>query len=323
MCEFENLKMKFTLHGQRTTVQRPRLKRILAICLVLMAAAGYSQQSPMYTQYMFNPYALNPAIGGTVDYYQIRMVNRFQWLGFTDAPVTNSVSFFGPLSKKYKNMGVGGSILSDVVGPNSTNALYGSYSYNINLNEEMHLSGGLSLGMMQYKLDGTQLLAKNAAATDPSIQGLVDSKYLPDASVGFYLWTTDYQVGLSSDKLFNNSFKLFNETTSLNRLRSHIYLFGAYKFPINRKWFVEPSTMLKFVYPAMPQVDVNVKLIYKNLLWSALSFRTGDAISVMGGYYYAKRYYIGLAYDYSYTSIRRYNVGTVEFMFGYKFDKLK
>lgn len=296
----------------------------LAILIVCLASA---QQSPTYTQYMFNPYILNPAIAGTNPYYQIRMINRFQWLNFTDAPVTNGVSVYGPLNKKYKNMGVGGSIVSDVVGPTSQNGIYGSYSYNYNLSEDIKISGGLSLGVLQYKVDGTNFLSSDIDGfqnDDPYLQRSVETKFLPDASVGVYMWSTEYQIGFSADRLLNTKFTMYNGETALSRLRSHFYVFGAYKYLINRRWGIEPSIIVKGVYPALPQLDFNAKVIYKNILWGGLSVRTSDAISIMGGYLYNKRIYMGLAYDYGvFTAIRRYNIGTIEAMFGYRFDALK
>ncbi len=296
----------------------------------IIAIGVSAQQSPHYTQYLFNPYVLNPAIAGTVDYYQLRMVNRLQWIGFTDAPFTASASMFGPLNKKHKNMGVGGSFLIDEVGPTSMNSINGSYAYNLNLSEEVHISGGITAGIIQYKLDGAALLQENDqnkvtgfSSDDEYLLGASEVKFLPDAMIGFYLWTTGYSVGISADKLFNNKFTMYNGKTAFSRLRSHIYLFGAYKFFINRKWYTEPSLMVKFVYPAIPQVDINAKAIYKNTMWAGLSFRTGDAIGLLGGYLYKKKYYLGISYDWTYSSIRNYNYGTFELFLGYKFDKLK
>ena len=96
------------------------MKKALIITLILIPICSklWGQQDPMYTQFMLNPYVINPAIAGTNNYYQIRSNHRFQWIGLSDAPITNTLSFYGPLEKQ--PMGIGGYIFSDVIGPTST-----------------------------------------------------------------------------------------------------------------------------------------------------------------------------------------------------------
>jgi len=62
---------------------------------IIAASAGLkAQQLPHYTQYMFNDFVINPAIAGVHNFYQIRTNHRFQWVGLTDPPMTNSIAFY-------------------------------------------------------------------------------------------------------------------------------------------------------------------------------------------------------------------------------------
>src|SRR4030066_1570592 len=93
------------------------MKRV-SFLILLCIGVGYAslaQQNPLSTLFMTNPFALNPALAGTNNYFQVISSNRFQWVGFADAPITNSLSLYGPL-EKYP-MGWGATINYDVSGP--------------------------------------------------------------------------------------------------------------------------------------------------------------------------------------------------------------
>ena len=61
-----------------------KIKISILLSLFLLIAELRAQQFPMYTQYVFNEYIINPAVAGTVDGTPIRLSYRNQWSGFTD-----------------------------------------------------------------------------------------------------------------------------------------------------------------------------------------------------------------------------------------------
>jgi type IX secretion system PorP/SprF family membrane protein len=263
-------------------------KILLLLSALTMFIGVQGQQGLMYTQYMHNPFILNPAITGTVNYFQIRTVHRFQWAGITDAPVTNSLSVFGPVSAKNKDMGYGATVYNDVTGPTSNSGIRGAYAYNIAINDEIRISFGAALGLYQYKYDGTQIKGlKDGNDLDPKLPQSIKSHYLPDGMLGIYCYRNDFQVGFSVDNLFNLEIKngedLSPQASGLNKLRRHYYFLGSYTYIFNRKWSVEGSTVIKGVSPTPLQVDINARGIYQKVAWFGLSYRTNDAISILGG----------------------------------------
>jgi type IX secretion system PorP/SprF family membrane protein len=297
------------------------MKRIILIsALVWSICATYAQQVPLFSQYMFNDFLINPAVAGTYNYYQIRSSHRFQWMDMPDAPVTNFISAYGPHPSK--NMGFGGYVFNDVTGPTSMTGASGAYAYNLAVSQEIRLSMGLSLGLKQYKIDFTKLEFRDK---DYYAQN-INRKYLPDATFGLYLYAANFHVGFAASQLFNNKFHLdMNQDTltGLNRLRSHFFLTGSYKWYINRDWTIEPSCLVKYMYASNPQLDIDVKTIYRKMVWFGLSMRTGDAFSVLIGYAHQDKFLIGYAYDISYTSLGKYTSGSHELMLGYKFNSIK
>ncbi|MGC9342433.1 MAG: PorP/SprF family type IX secretion system membrane protein [Bacteroidales bacterium] len=297
------------------------MKRILYILFLLAASLSWvnGQQSPHFTQYMLNDFVINPAVAGTKDYYQIRSNHRFQWIGLTDPPLTNTLSIYGPHSKL--PMGFGGYIYNDVTGPTSRTGITGSYAYNIEINRDIRISGGISFGIMQYKLDGAQLTVKET--NDLAIQPIVYNSYVPDASIGLYAYADEWYAGFSVSQLLNNKLNLFEDNNGLNKLKSHFYLTGGYKYEINRDFVAEPSVIIKGTAPGIYQFDLTARVLYQDMVWGGLSYRLKDAVSVLLGYIYDQKFYFGYAYDIGVNDIRSYNAGTHEIMIGYRFNDMR
>ncbi len=299
---------------------------LIFLLLPLFYTSVNAQQVPVLTQYAFNPFIINPALAGTNDYYQVRSSHRLQWLGFKDGPITNCISAYGPHPSKKYDMGFGGTIISDITGPTSKNELLGSYAYNIPINKEIRLSMGLSLGLMQYKLDQNAIILNDesgSSTTDPVMQNSSFSSIAPDASVGFYLYSTTFNVGLAATQLFNNKVKTSDTKDAFNQFRTHIYLTGSYTYFINREFKLEPNAVINWVYPVLPQLDLNCRVFYQNTFWGGLSFRTSDAISIMFGYIHEKKIYIGYSCDFAINGISKYGLTSHELMIGYRFSDIK
>jgi type IX secretion system PorP/SprF family membrane protein len=308
-----------------------RLKFIIYIVLLLVFIKPINaQQAPFYTQYMYNDYLINPAVAGTYNYFQFRANARIQWIGITDSPRTMSIAGYGPL--KSKDMGYGGYIYNDVTGPESRMSLGGSYAYHIAINDALRISGGLSFGIMQYKLDGT-VMNIDDEIYDPVISNNVESRIIPDANVGFLLYETRFYVGISAHQLFGNTYNTHEEADSsegISRLKQHLYLSGGYNIQLNRDFYVTPSLLFKYAAPGQFQADINAKVTYQRMVWGALTYRFGstgyfssDAVAIMAGYNHEFKFYIGLAYDLTVSELRKYSSGTIEIMIGYRFNSIK
>ncbi|MFH0757756.1 MAG: type IX secretion system membrane protein PorP/SprF [Bacteroidota bacterium] len=296
-----------------------KIATILFLAMIAGSGSLWGQQMPQYTQYMFNDFVINPAIAGVYNYYQIRTNHRFQWVGLTDPPLTNSISFYGPHEKL--DMGYGGYIYNDVTGPTSRTGFTGAYAYNIAINTEMRLSMGIYLSMMQYRIDGTQLNPKDVS--DPSILNMVSTSYMPDAGLGAYLYAEDFYVGLSLAQLLNNNVKIYENKDGLNRLKTHINLTGGYRYEIDGDWTLEPSVMIKGTAPRELSFDITARVDWKKMVWGGVSYRLQDAVSILIGYSYEETFLFGYAYDIGITALRKYNTGTHEIMIGYRFNDIK
>jgi len=292
----------------------------LLVIFLLQSVLTMAQQVPHYSQFWFNDFVTNPAFAGTKPYYQAKSNNRYQWVGVNDSPKTFILSAFGP--EKKKDMGYGVQLFSDVTGPTSRLGFYGSYAYNLKLKDDIRLSMGVSLGLLQYKIDGSQITLHDD--NDQSLGGEVYAEFVPDADFAVLVYTEKWHVGLVAKQLFNYSLN-FDDVNALgvNTLKTHFFAHGAYRYDINENWAAEPFVLLKFMTPTPLQVDLGVRGVWKKMAWMGVSWRSADAIAVMIGYEYEEQISFGYSYDITMSHLSTVSSGTHEIMIGFKFSKIK
>ena len=78
-----------------------------------------------------------------------------------------------------------------------------------------------------------------------------------------------------------------------------------------------PSVMVKYVSPNSPQVDVNMKMQYRDLLWMGASVRVGEGYQGMVGLNLANTVNVGYAYDFTQTNLNTASRGTHELIIGF------
>jgi type IX secretion system PorP/SprF family membrane protein len=293
----------------------------ISVVLLLFSAIAVAQQLPLYSNYMMNKFIINPAVAGTEDYFMVATNNRYQWVGITDAPRTHILSVNGP--HRTKSIGFGGAVFSDVTGPTSRTGAYFAYAYHFKIKENAKLSLGLSGGVLQYKVDGTQITLKDAG--DFSLMNAVQSVIVPDFGFGAYYYTEKFYVGLSVPQFIQNRLKFFDSSTqSLSKLTGHYYINAGNKFRVANDWEVEPSILLKWGPPSIPQLDLGAKVIYQDYLWAGVALRTQDAFCAMLGYRTKNdKLMFAYAYDQPITNISKYSFGTHEIMVAGKFANIK
>ena len=287
----------------------------------------YAQQIPVSTLYMENPFAFNSAIAGTSRSFMLRVNHRSQWLGFSDAPITEHFSAFGPT--KARNIGYGGNINFDKTGPISMLKMNGAFAANFAINFDIRVSFGLNLGGIQYRADGTVF---DAYEPDDNVAPMtVMSKFLPDGGAGMYVYHNDWYIGLSAQQLFNNRLKLAKNGSNSNdnRLRTHFYGYAGYQFGdgVMRNLVIEPMILIRKVVANDMQMDLSARVILKGEFWGGLcarnTFKSFNDLSLLFGYIHNKTLNVSIAYDFTFAQIRSYTAGSIELVLGYNFDSWK
>ncbi len=289
------------------------------VMLMLFVVTLKSQQLPQYSQYMLNELAINPAVAGKDDFSEVRMSSRLQWTGITDAPRTYMLNVHGPIEKK--NMGLGMSMFTDIVGPTRRTGLNFTYAYKIKLKEDVHLSMGISAGMLQYGIDGNKIRMREEG--DEQLQMKYQTIYLPDFGMGVYLYSKKkYYIGISLPQINQSQIPLYPTAYKNSRLATQLNINGAYTYSINADFSVEPSFLVKYERPAPMKIDLGVRAIYKDQIWAGLLYRHHDAVSCLIGFKYQD--YLLIGYSYDFTTVKTLSAvagSTHEFMLGIRFSR--
>jgi type IX secretion system PorP/SprF family membrane protein len=296
------------------------LKYSIVLTILFNSAVALAQQLPQFTQFMFNPYLVNPAFAGQDEYFNAVTTHRSQWVGITDAPQTYALALHGPLNNR--KVGLGGYIFSDNVGPTRRTGFQGSYAYHVNLNEKYKLSLSLSVGLLQFEIDGSKITFKDQ--NDVAFINQLRNDLVFDAKFGFLIYSDKLFFGASAPQLIQNKLFLYdNQEQTLNRLEDHYFAMVGGKFNLNESFKVEPSLLVRYVFPANPQFDLNTRVIFKDTFWMGGSYRHEDAFAVMGGITIGNVLSMGYSYDISTSNLRNYSSGTHEVMLGLRLSKNK
>jgi len=290
------------------------MRRTALITLALLIAGiASAQQEAQYSLFFMNDYVINPAVAGMRKQMEVRSVNRYQWEGITDAPRTYTLSFTTPLSDG--KMGLGAYVYTDIVGPTRRIGAQGSYAYRIPFNESTTLGFGVSVGMMQYAIDGDKI--QLAESDDPALGNSLQSVNVIDAKMGLMLKGKNYHVGFSIPQLSQSNLNIYPSTESgSSALVSHFLFSAGYDYELGDDFIIEPNVLVKMVTPAPVKVDATVRVMYREMVWLGGGFRNNDAFTAFLGVRWNKKIHIAYAHDFGTTDIARYASGTHEIMLG-------
>lgn len=306
---------------------------LLLPLLLLTGVPAQAQQQAQYSQYMNNNYLLNPGTTGVEDYIDVKFSYRTQWTGLEGAPKTYYASISSSLGKWRSTAkrtirdrrrpfhALGGLVYNDVTGPTSRSGAYLSYAYNLVLTPDLRLALGMSAGMQQFAVDGQQLRFFDPTTVAPSA-----SSRVLDGTVGAWLYSSKFYVGLSGAQLLGNQLNFSYGANQLgegapgNKLNRHYFATAGVRLPLNDDWSLVPSVLVKAVSPAPLSVDINAKLKYQDLLWAGVSWRAFDSAVAMVGLSY-EQYTLGYSYDAGLSELAGYNGGSHEILVGLRLKK--
>jgi type IX secretion system PorP/SprF family membrane protein len=314
-----------------------RLAFILILSLSGIFARG--QQLPIYSQYLFNKFLINPAVAGSDGYTSLNLTAREQWVGYDGAPRTFSFSAQTRILKKgyqlkssfLKNkvfrpktdgkVGLGGYVFSDKNGLIQRTGFQLTYAYHMWIQSETQLSFGLAFTGYQYKINEKEINFEDP--NEPWLNNnLRRGMFVPDAAFGIYLLNPKYSLGFSAEQLFEAAAKIGSSAYQNFRINKHYYLFGSYDISTGSNSIFQPSLLVVMSGQLRPMADIGVTYFNNQAFWAGLSYRTSGAVISNVGVKYQNMYF-GYAFDFTLQLIQRITYGTHEITFAVKFGDSK
>jgi type IX secretion system PorP/SprF family membrane protein len=320
-------------------------KLLLLYCFIFPVLVSKSQQRPHYTQYILNNYILNPALSGIENYTDVKLSARDQWVGLDGAPKTCYFTIHGPIGKRdYKTTatsfnvdgenprgsaywqdyvasdphhGIGFSLITDKTGLYQHLNADVSYAYHLGISPRTNIALGFSGGIQQISYDRSK--ATPVDPNDPAIGNNNENlhKVVPDLNAGIWIYSADYFVGMSIQQIIPQ--KVEYSDVSGFKLIPHYFVSTGYRFLLNEDINALPSVMMKYIPGSanQMQLDINLKLQFRDQLWAGGSYRLQDGYAVMAGFKLNNNINAGYSFDMTTTNLNTVSHGTHEFIIGF------
>jgi type IX secretion system PorP/SprF family membrane protein len=315
------------------------------LLLMLLMCAGYSgtlmaQQNVQFSQYIFNPLALNTAYAGYRGETYLNAMYRKQWTGLPGAPETMAASVEWLMPNNEDRVAWSARLLADKLGPQQTMSAFGGYTYRIPMNYEdtRRLCFGIGAGFTQYRIDGStfQYVDEN----DQLIPVGTSNKIVPDVNFGVYYYTPKAYLSMGVNDLLNvnainTKYSWRNYTFHSMERRVHVYTGAGYVIPISNVLKFKPSFLWKEDFKGPSNFDFNGFLLLNEVIWVGASYRTAidiwhksnlqddldrkDALACIVEFFPTSKLRIGYAYDIMVSKINQYENGTHEISIGVAF----
>lgn len=274
-----------------------------------------AQQEALFTHYMYNTLAINPAYAGSRDALTITALHRTQWLDFPGAPQTQTLTLHSPIVGNSVNLGL--SLINDKIGPVNTTGISIDYSFRISLSKKRNLAFGLKTECNAYNFDLTNLNATNPIDNQTR---QMENTISPNIGFGVYYSTEQFYVGFSIPKLLENNFLYSDYTENIFMEQRHYYLISGGLITLSNNLKLKPTSLIKLTKAAPIEADFTSEFLYNDSYSLGVMYRTGDALGLLFGFAVTEQLNIGYSFDWSLVNkTANYNDGSHELILRYDF----
>lgn len=291
------------------------IRKLFTVVLLFAAFRGTAQHSSLFSQYMFNGLAINPAYAGSHDMLNMTASGRKQWIGVEGTPSTMTFSAHTPLKNEKVSLGL--LLYGDKISIFTQQTLNAIYAYKINVNAKSKLSFGLQAGLNNYSAKYSQLTFKDP--NDPVLASDDVRGLAPSFGAGLYYYSEKFYAGLSSPYLIND---LIGKKQVYNnfKIRSTYFFTSGYVFILSQDVKLKPSVLLKYVYGAPVQADFNANVLLREVLWLGASLRNFSALNFLTQFNLNAQLKLGYSYDLNLNKVSNVYKGAHEIMISYLFS---
>ena len=288
----------------------------------LIATDCFAQQTPSYTQFVFNQYGANPAYAGTNLGMEAVTGRRIQWLGFDYAPTTTFGSFTYAWRKNFNykaKHAVGMYVEDDRAGMFSSKAAYVSYSIHMKIFTGLNIAAGIFAGVRQVSIANVI-----ADPYDPALNDLKSNTSIltiyPDIIPGIRLYNKKLYVDISVRQLYKNelqqgSKQIGNPATKLDPTYTVVI---KRKIPLgNNIWMLTPALKIQSTYKAIPLAEANLMLFYDRRVGIGASLRGNAFASAIFQIRFLKNIIAGFGYDYTIGKLHTASANSIEVMLSF------
>lgn len=252
---------------------------------------------------------------------------RTQWSEISDGPGIQVLSLNGTL-KKNKMYG-GGTIMHDKLGLWDQVSAYGNFAYQLKINQNIHISFGVSFGGLQRSFEFQRAKVKDK--NDPNLSENILTKNSFDGAAGItFTWTT-LKVGVSSYQILGTDIQYKESTKDIFYGLNRYFKFNIqYTYVVNDAIGIHVTPLIvtqyvagfnEFTLSSPFQFDINLITDFQKYGWILAAYKSNYAIVTGIGVHVNNAFHIGFSYDFSiFTDAKQYIGQTGELIMRYTFN---
>ena len=310
--------------NQRVNMIRTYLSALL---LVVFASSMSAQQDPQFTQWYMDHVISNIAAAGQSDLTNINGFYRNQWVGLGQAPETSLFNIDGQLGFIPGAFGI--QFYKDELGQESNTMMKLGYAYTLSpFSSGTVMSLGMSVSYFSKSFGNDWLVpgVGNPWQDDLAIPNEEKASSAVDLDFGIYISKPKtFYAGLSMTHLAETEFTEF----SVKPVR-HLYAMGGYNYPLDGDALVLRTNILAKTDLNASAIDMNVNVLYNEMIWAGVSWRPGDAIAPIVGLQYSminkdatnykeQLFRLGYSFDMTTSELQSFSSGSHEIFLSYSF----
>lgn len=279
--------------------------------VMLVALNCFAQQKAMYTQYMFNTLAINPAYSALDESLTFTALSRHQWVGFKGAPNTQTISVHSPIGES--NTFFGAILVNDQIGEvlRETGGDI-SLAQRVPIGIDSYISVGVNAGTSNVGANFSENYRLSpASANDPTFQDQNGMRI--NFGWGAMLFSDKYYVGISAPYFFYRDLGSLAQTANKQTAyRPHYILQAGYLIQLNDNLKFKPNFLVKYVNGSPIQFDINANFLLNETLWLGASYRSLDSFDALASIFITPDLQVGYSYDFTNTQLAKTQKGSHE-----------
>lgn len=297
----------------------------LLLILGISSSQVWAQQDKMFSQYMFNMMALNPAYAGSRDVLSMSALYRNQWAGLPGAPQTATFTADMPLNNE--RVGIGLQLYGDKAGVIQETGAFASYAFRIKVGDKSTLALGLQAGASSYQANLTEVKTSPDGQIDPAFASNI-SKILPNFGTGIYLSNDRTYLSISVPRLIKNKLSEYNVGDLRSVQARQAYLAAGFVVGISPVVKMKPSFLVKYADGAPLGFDANINFWFADRIALGASIRrnqfsswtkyTTDAVVGILEVQLTDQFRFGYSYDRTMSNLQSVAPSSHEIMIRYE-----
>lgn len=291
-----------------------KLTYYLLLLLLIPAFRLDAQQFPLTSEYVFNPYALNPAEAGILSKGEVFLNYRKDWTGIDNSPKTFRANGNGCIFED--KMWLGGELMLDKADVFQRFKGSLSYTYRLQMANNQFLNFGLWGDLYQNSLD---VGGVNGDLDDPLLKdkSRVNKTTFNAGFALIYQWNR-FNIGFGMPTLFRTKDAYLAEASG-NFAFEQEYLFHTSTiFTLSDMVQLQPFFVWRRTTNHPTSIDLSATLIFQNRFWLTTLYRNSGTLALGAGIELTGNFVINYLYEIGLSGINSKSGGAHEITVGYR-----